>query len=189
VAEDVSRAALEAYKGIEYHDWVPLVMQQKLLTLAVRMPGGEEVARAKVFLARLEGRKPRSVPEVYARETVLLSRLPPVRELKLQAIRIGGFGVTAIPAEVFGSTGLKIKRNSPLQPTVNISLANGCEGYIPPPQQHKLGGYTTWRARTSCLEIPAEPKITTAVLELLVLLGSPITGPIGLHGSGEPDSS
>ena len=30
-----------------------------------------------------------------------------------------------------------------------------------------LGGYTTWRARSSCLQPEAEPKITAAVLELL----------------------
>ena len=54
-----------------------------------------------------------------------------------------------------------------LQPTMNIELANGGEGYIPPPDQFPLGGYTTWRARSSCLEVEAEPKITAALLELL----------------------
>ncbi|MCP4816041.1 MAG: hypothetical protein GY888_26285, partial [Planctomycetaceae bacterium] len=56
---------------------------------------------------------------------------------------------------------------SPLKQTFTIELANGCEGYIPPPDQHALGGYTTWRARTSCLEVNAEPKIREAVLGLL----------------------
>ncbi len=173
VAEDVARAAFEAYRRIQYHDWVPLVMQQKLLELSVRMPSRQEVVEAKQFLEKLEGRKPRTIPEVYARETVLLDQLPPSRELKLQAIRIGGLGVTAIPCEVFGGTGLRIKQNSPLRPTLNISLANGCEGYIPPPQQHELGGYTTWRARSSCLEVDAEPKIATAVLGLLGQVARP----------------
>ena len=30
--------------------------------------------------------------------------------------------------------------------TMNLSLANGAEGYIPPPEQHHLGGYNTWPA-------------------------------------------
>ncbi|MBM4025182.1 MAG: hypothetical protein FJ280_07210 [Planctomycetes bacterium] len=168
VAEDVSRAAYEAYQQIEYHNWVPLAMQQKLLELNVRMPREEEVAKAKEYIAsQLGERKPRTWTEVYAWETVLLDRLPPTRELKLQALRIGGFGVTAIPCEVYGQTGLEIKRRSPLKPTMNISLANGCEGYLPPPEQFQFGGYTTWRARTSCLVVQAEPKITAAVLELL----------------------
>jgi neutral ceramidase len=88
---------------------------------------------------------------------VLLSELPPTRELKLQAIRLGGLGIT----------GLSIKDKSPLKPTINIELANGYHGYIPPPDQHKLGGYTTWRARSSCLEEDAEPKIAACVLGLL----------------------
>jgi hypothetical protein len=167
VGEDVAHAAYEAYRTIRYHDWAPLVMQQRLLTLGVRMPSQEEVAAAKQFLATFEGRKPRNWNEVYARETVLLDQMPPTRELKLQAIRIGELGITAMPAEVFGITGLTIKQKSPLRPTFNIELANGWDGYIPPPKQFELGGYTTWRARSSCLEIEAEPKITAGVLELL----------------------
>jgi hypothetical protein len=86
---------------------------------------------------------------------------------ELQAIRIGDLGITALPCEAFGSTGLEIKRKSPLQPTFNIDLANGYFGYLPPPEQHKLGGYTTWRARTSMLEVDAEPKVVTTILEML----------------------
>ena len=167
VGRDVAQAAHQAYKTIEYYDFVPLVVAEKLLTLPVRMPSPEEVAKARKFLAGLESDQPRNVPEVYARETILLSEMPPTRELKLQAIRIGPLGITAIPNEVFGVTGLKIKQQSPLRPTINIELANGYFGYIPPPDQFPLGGYTTWRARSSCLQPEAEPKITAAVLELL----------------------
>jgi hypothetical protein len=56
---------------------------------------------------------------------------------------------------------------SPLKPTFTIELANGYFGYIPPPEAHKLGGYTSWRARSSCLEVQAEPKILAATLDLL----------------------
>ncbi|MEJ2702348.1 MAG: hypothetical protein P8Z79_07890 [Sedimentisphaerales bacterium] len=168
VGRDVARAAYEAYKTIEYHDWVPLVMREQRLVLAVRMPTEDEVGKARKFMKTYAGRKPQNWQEVYARETVELSKMAPTRELKLQAIRIGDLGVTAIPCEVYGVTGLAIKAASPLRTTMNISLANGCEGYLPPPEQHKLGGYTTWRARTSCLEEMAEPKIKAAVVGLLV---------------------
>ena len=83
------------------------------------------------------------------------------------SLAIGGLGIAAIPNEVYGSTGLQIKAESPLKPTFNASLANGYAGYLPPPDQHKLGGYTTWRARSSCLEEEAEPKIVAKLLELL----------------------
>lgn len=169
VGEDVAQAAFAAYKTIRYYDWVPLAVAAKELTLDVRMPSAQEVAEAKEFLAKanLPDGKPRTVPEVYARETIILSELPPTRQVILQAMRIGGLGIAAFPNEVFGSTGLEVKARSPLQPTVNIELANGYFGYLPPPDQFPLGGYTTWRARSSCLEVQAEPKIKTAILELL----------------------
>ncbi len=168
VGRDVAQAAFEAYKTIKYYDWILLEMHEQRLVLDVRMPIEEEVAKAREFMKTFAGRKPRNWEEVYARETVELSRMGPTRELKLQAIRIGDLGIAAIPCEVYGSTGLAIKAASPLQTTMNISLANGCEGYIAPPEQHKLGGYTTWRARTSCLEELAEPKIKATVVGLLV---------------------
>ena len=170
VARDVAQAAYDAYLTIRYYDWVPLVMEERLLRLDVRMPSNDELTQAATMLEATESKQVDNVPtieEVYAGETVALSQMPPTRQLKLQAIRIGDLGITAIPNEVFGSTGLTIKKQSPLSMTFNISLANGSEGYIPPPDQLALGGYTTWRARSSCLEVEAEPKITKAVLELL----------------------
>lgn len=167
VAEDVANAAFEAYQRIKYYDWVPLVMEETLLTLNVRVPTADEVAKARVAIAPLAGAKPKKLEDVYARETILLSEMPPTRELKLQAIRIGELGIATIPNEVFGITGITIKQRSPLKPTFVIELANGCEGYIPPPEQHALGGYETWRARTSCLEEEAAPKITESLVALL----------------------
>ena len=40
--------------------------------------------------------------------------------------------------------GLEIKEKSPFERTFLIGLANGGYGYLPPPNQHKLGGYETW---------------------------------------------
>ena len=48
-----------------------------------------------------------------------------------------------------------------------IELANGYNGYLPTPEQHALGGYTTWRARTSMLEVEAEPKVVATILDML----------------------
>ena len=167
VGRDVANAAFEAYKTIRYHDWVPLVMEEARLTLKVRKPTAEEVAEARPVFDSLPDGKPRDWPEIYARETIIMDQWPDTREIKLQAIRIGQLGITAMPNEVYGSTGLRLKAESPLKPTFNVSLANGYAGYLPPPDQHKLGGYTTWRARSSCLEEEAEPKIVVQLLELL----------------------
>ncbi len=158
--------AHRAYQAIQYQDWVPLAMKEALLKLRRRTPSDERLAWARKTIAQMKGKLPKSIPEVYALEQVHLHENP-TAELRLQALRIGALGITAIPDEVYGITGLKLKAQSPLVPTFNIELANGSEGYIPPPEQHQLGGYTTWPARTAGLEVQAEPKIVATLLELL----------------------
>ena len=165
-AEAVARVAAAAYKKIRYHQRVPLAMRQALLTLRRRVPDEKRLAWARQIRSRMKGPIPRNRTEVYAMEQIYLHE-EPARELKLQALRVGELGIVAIPCEVFGITGLKIKALSPLEPTFNIELANGADGYIPPPEQHALGGYTTWPARTAGLEVQAEPKIVQIVLMLL----------------------
>jgi len=85
----------------------------------------------------------------------------------LQAIRIGDIAIGAIPCEVFAETGLAIKKQSPARHTFVIELANGYHGYLPTPRQHELGGYETWPARSSRLEVAASDKIQAEMLRLL----------------------
>ena len=68
---------------------------------------------------------------------------------------------------VFVEIGLELKEKSPFKSTFTISLANGYNGYLPTPEHHALGGYETWRARSSYLEVEASPKITAKMLDLL----------------------
>jgi len=166
-AQEVADTAFRAYQAIrEYRADVPLTMAESILTLQRRTPDTTRLAWARSILEALGDLPPRNLPEVYAREAVFLHK-DPRRELKLQAIRIGDLGITAIPNEVFALSGLKIKARSPLSLTMNVELANGSEGYIPPPEQHALGGYTTWPARTAALEVGAEPRIVEELLRLL----------------------
>jgi len=165
-AEQIAEIVQVAYEKIDYHKDVDLAMVETKMTLARRLPDDTRKAWAeKLNLARGD-RPPRNRPEVYAQQAAWIDQNP-TEEIVLQAIRVGEVGITAIPNEVFGVTGLKIKAQSPLKPTFNMSLANGAAGYIPPPEQHELGGYTTWPARTAGLEVDAEPKIVERLLQLL----------------------
>ncbi len=165
-ADELAALAEQAYRQVKYQTNVSLAMRETKLTLGRRVPDAQRLAWAKELAAKVGDRRPKGWPEVYALEQTFLAA-EPQRELKLQAVRIGDVAITAIPNEVFAITGLKLKLQSPLLQTFNIELANGAEGYIPPPEQHKLGGYTTWAARTAGLDINAEPKIVEAVLKLL----------------------
>ncbi|MFO0884490.1 MAG: hypothetical protein U0894_09925 [Pirellulales bacterium] len=102
--------------------------------------------------------------------------MPPTRELKLQAIRLGDLGIATIPNEVISSTGLQVKKDSPLKTTFVLELANGCEGYLLTPELISMGGYTAWRARTACLEGESEPAIRATLQKMLAAAASERAG-------------
>lgn len=165
-AQALGDIALRALQAIEYRTDIDLAMAETNLQLARRLPSPSRLKWAEAINTKRNGARPRDLPEVYAEQAMWL-RDNPSAELVLQAVRVGEFGIATLPNEVFAITGLKLKAQSPIQPLMNIELANGAEGYIPPPEQHFLGGYTTWPARTAALEPEAEPKIVDALLGLL----------------------
>lgn len=168
VAESVARSTLDAYKKIQHQRNVTLASAQKEIELKVRKPHANEVRRARDLLAENKEQKVLvGLPAIYARETVLLTDYPDTVKLHLQAHRIGDVGIATIPCEVFAATGLEIKARSPFKQTFTIELANGYNGYLPTPEEHKVGGYETWRARSSYLEENASVEIVKTVLELL----------------------
>ena len=142
-------------------------MQESELELAVRRPDESRLAWAHQVLAQPDGPHPHRWSKIYAQEALHLSQYPATMKIKLQAIRIGDILIAAAPCEVFAETGLAIKQQSPLPNAFTIELANGYGGYLPPAEQHALGGYETWPARSSFLEIPAEEKIRSGLLTLL----------------------
>ena len=166
VGEETAQAAMDVWSNIQYFDWVPLRMTEKWITVKNRVPTPAEVHAAKEHLATLpDGIK--TIPDVYAQSTVMMENWQKTSDIPIQAIRIGELGITALPGEIYGITGLEIKARSPFIPTFNISLANACFGYIPPAEQHRLGGYNTWRTQTSCLEVDAEAVIRETVIDML----------------------
>ena len=100
------------------------------------------------MLARMNGRKPANQPEVYAREQIALHS-EPIRELKLQAIRIGDLTIATLPNEVYALTGLKLKGRSPSKSHFNVELANGSIGYIPNKSAYPEGNYEVESARVA----------------------------------------
>ncbi len=170
VADAVASQASKACLAMQYHDWVPLGIKQTEIKLGVRLPSPEEITRAEKIVADAGTRGLHTPEQVYARETVLMKSYPKEKSLIIQAIRIGDVGIAAIPCEVFVEVGLAIKRQSPFPQSFTIELANGCNGYLPTPAQHKLGGYETWRARSSYLEVEASDRIFQTVMALLARL-------------------
>lgn len=167
VGVDIAESAYVAYQRVEYQDWVPLKMQETEIELGVRRPDDMELARARKLIEEAGPGPWTDRRLIYANETLHLSRYPATVKVKLQAIRIGGLGIVSSPCETFVETGLLIKKRSPLKPTFTIELANGYNGYLPTPEQHSLGGYETWRAKSSYLATDAEPLVRQTLLKLL----------------------
>jgi hypothetical protein len=166
VADKVATEAVRVQKSLRYQEWVPLSVATTELKLGVRKPSPEELTRAKGILAAAK-RPLTTLDEIYAGETVQMAEYPDQVPVLLQAMKIGALAVTAVPCEVFVEIGLELKQKSPIQPTFTVSLANGYNGYLPTPEHHALGGYETWRAKSSYLEVQASRKITDALLRLL----------------------
>ena len=160
--------AIEIYASIEHCGSLTVEMRQADLELGIRKPDQARLEWAKKLLADPNAKTPHNWSRIYARDAVRLAEeYPDSVPVRLQAIRIGELGIGASPCEMFAETGLAIKADSPLKPTFVMELANQYQGYLPTRRQHELGGYETWDARSSCLEIDAEAKIRAGILELL----------------------
>jgi len=134
----------------------------------VRLADPKELEQAKAYVqSKLGDRLPTTLEENYARETVLLSEMPPTRALPLQALQIGKMVIAAYPTETYTATGQSVRLQSQFPFTLNIGLANDLAGYLPPANQFPLGGYTTWRARTSCLAENTESRVVTELVSLI----------------------
>lgn len=163
VAASVATAAMEAYESIKWEKTVSLDTEEAELQLGVRKGNPEELAQAKEWLATIPKDKDGQWGDrkaIYARETLKLADYPDTVPVKLQLHRINRLTIGAIPCEVFAAIGLRLKKNAPLDRHFTISLANGYNGYLPTEEAHAMGGYETWRARSSYLEVPAATKIT-----------------------------
>lgn len=164
-AEGLIEIAMQAYEKIDYQD-ADIDMAELRLPMKYRVPDAQRLKWAEAVVAELGDHLPKTTQEIYAREQVFLHQMQST-EIVVQALRIGDIGIATTPNETYALTGLKLKLNSPLPHTMVIELANGGDGYIPPPEQHHLGGYNTWAARSAGLEVEAEPKIAAAGLFLL----------------------
>lgn len=166
VANDVANEVLRVYQTIQYKDWVPLRAAQSELNLKVRRPTPEMIAYAQKVLAKPATETPvHRLEKTYAERTIQMNGWPQNIDVLLQTFRIGDLGVAAIPFEVFTEIGLDIKARSPFKSSFTIELANGSYGYLPTPEQHKLGGYETWLG-TNKVETLASRKIVSEILNL-----------------------
>jgi hypothetical protein len=168
----LANEAIAATQEITVRRDLELEVKNSTLSLNTRRPDKDRLDWAEQVIAAAEQGEKQSHPwsKVYAQETLHLADYPAEMKIPLQVMRIGDIAIAACPCEVFAETGLMLKESSSLPKTFTMELANGYGGYLPPRKQHRLGGYETWPARSSFLEVNAEEKIRTGLVELLRLV-------------------
>jgi hypothetical protein len=177
VCDILAAESLRVWREINYADSIELNGSVEMVDLGVRRPSASEVAAAR---KRLESAPPeestrdhyRDIGHIYARETLLMEQYPKSMAVPIQALRLGQLGIATFPGEAFTELGLAVKAKSPFQATMAIELANAYHGYIPTVEGHRQGGYETWRAKSSYLEVEAAPKMTAAALRRLSAVSS-----------------
>jgi hypothetical protein len=174
VAQKAADTAWLAYRKIGKHEGgVKLGMEQREVTLAYRNPSEQEVAEAKAVLAVKDKAAIEKMPRLaqnYARGTVSAAeRVEKSLAVKVQAIRVGELVICCIPFEVFVEIGLELKKRSPFARTMVVGLANARHGYLPTPEQHRLGGYETWIG-TNQVQEDASVILTEQLMEMVTAL-------------------
>jgi neutral ceramidase len=169
IGTDLAEKVLNSLRNIKWETDPSLSAMYDELKVPVRKPAADELERAKKVIGEsdyenLEANEDGLV-RLYAREQVLLNEYPDTISFPVQAIKIGTGTIGALAGEFFAETGLYLKENTSHNKYFTITLANGYFGYMPPKHEIELGGYETWRCRTSFLH--SEREVRSKLLELI----------------------
>ncbi|TAN17679.1 MAG: hypothetical protein EPN37_06330 [Chitinophagaceae bacterium] len=167
IGNDIAGRIADSVKGIEWDMNAPLSVQYTELPVSIRKPTPRELSAAKSVvvetrydhLAMKESShtgNEDAFRRIYAREQILLNEYPDTILFPVQVFRIGAGIIGGLGGEFFAETGLWLKENNKAKNYFTVCLANGYVGYVPPLHEFELGGYETWRCRSSFLEKDAE---------------------------------
>lgn len=170
IGNDIAEKIFYSLEKIEWVEKPLLAVAYEELKIKVRKASEDEIEKAKIIISESDYENiiinEAGLKSIYAREQILLNELPDELSFPVQAIKIGNGIIGALGAEIFSETGLWLKENAPVKNYFTIGLANGSLGYVPPEHEFELGGYETWRSRTSKLEKDAENKIKNKLIQL-----------------------
>jgi hypothetical protein len=89
------------------------------------------------------------------------------QEVRLNIIRIGDTVICTNPAELFVEFGLQIRDASPARVTFISQLTDGYIGYIPTEKAFNRGGYETWCAPSSKMDVSTGSRIVNETVRTL----------------------
>ncbi len=168
---DLAEKVFLALKNVTWDSNPSLVVEYIELPVATRKPSVEELELSIRLIEETDFENividQNGLQRLYAREQLLLNEYPEIVQVPIQVFRVGYGTIGALSGEFFSETGLWLKEKSSSNHYFTISMANGYHGYVPPAHEIDLGGYETWRCRSSYLEKNAENKIRNKLLALI----------------------
>ena len=167
VGTNIAQKVAHAMGSFQYEPVVRVRSAESTIQVRTRRPDRERLAWAREVLANPNTKYGHHWTRNYAQEAVYLNEWPKTVPVKLQAFRIGDCLIGAIPDEVFAETGLAVKAALSEHKAFVVELANQYYGYLPTSEQHALGGYETWDARSSSLAVEAESEIRATLTALM----------------------
>lgn len=172
IANDLVKKIKSQLDGLTWEEQPEIHIETTEISCKIQKPSTEEFERAKLIFDKTDYTKLLSysqttIEKVYAREQLLLNKGPDNYNIHLSAIKIGGLYIGTVPGELFAETGLWLKEKMAPNAYFTISLANDSFGYAPPNHELEMGGYESWRCRTSKLERGAENAIREKLIYML----------------------
>lgn len=172
IGNDLAEKVFQSLNYIEWQTNPILSSLYRELPVSVRKPSLQELEKAEEIITTSDYESitvinAGELRKVYAREQILLNEYPDSILFPIQVLRIGDGVIGGLGGEFFAETGLWLKQHMPGKSYFTISLANGYVGYVPPEHEIELGGYETWRCRTSYLKPEAEKIIRNELLKLM----------------------
>ena len=171
ISEDLARKVDRSLSEVKWQKQAVLASYVSDFPVATRRPSLQEVLEAKKIVEKIDFTKIRdngdAKKQLFAYEQVMLNEFADTIHFAIQALKIGDATIGGLGGEIFAETGLWLKKQSKVNHYFTIGLANGYVGYVPPAKDIDLGGYETWRCRTSYLEKNAEEKIRAELLRLI----------------------
>jgi len=170
VAQERIVAALKrALEEANVQPLTPLRCARKEFRFRIRHFDEEAEAKAVEYYCRKRaGTAADSIIEVF---TNMRRELAPLqgqeRTTEIQAIRMGDICFVGIPAELFPSLGLQMRKRSPFRYTYVIQLANDWIGYVPDAEAFNFGGYQVWTGFHSYVAKGTGEEMVEAVVALL----------------------
>ena len=169
-ADALATRVLGLVDDITYRDSLTLMCAHEALTIPLRPITDGMRIDAKAILG---DRSPSASTygytwdEYYARELLLLDKMPREVRTEVQVITLDDVGIVGMPGEMFAQFGLDMSERSPLAPLFKIELANDYVGYVPTRKGLADGGYETLFARSSKLAPEAGEMLLDAAVRLL----------------------